>query len=50
MKKIVLATAITAFVALSGAAHATQFTTDALLKDLASTGQVVNPHGYAGGR
>ncbi len=50
MKTIVLATAVGAFIALTGSANATQFVSDPLLKDFASTGQVVNPHGFAGGR
>jgi len=48
MKTIILTTIVSAFIAVSGTAQAAQFTTDPLLLDLASTGQVVNPHGIFG--
>ena len=50
MKTIILTTLIGAFIATAGAAQAAGFITDPLLKDFAASGQIINPHGYAGGR
>ena len=50
MKTLVLATAASALMALSSAAFADQFVTDPLLKDFASSGQIISTHGYSGGR
>lgn len=50
MKTIVLTTVLGALIAVSTGAQAAQFVTDPLLLDFASSGQVINPHGYGAGR
>ena len=50
MKTIVLTALIGAFIAASGTANAQGFVTDPLLKDLATSGHIITPHGFADGR